>query len=29
MENKEELEQKLQKRYISQGIDSFAALCRA
>lgn len=29
MENKEELEQKLQQRYISQGMDSFAALCKA
>ena len=29
MENKEELEQKLQQRYISHGMDSFAALCKA
>lgn len=27
MENKEELEQKLQQRYMCQGMDSFTALC--
>ena len=29
MENKEELEQKLQQRYMCQGMDSFTALCKA
>lgn len=29
MQNKEDLEQKLQQRYISQGMEPFAALCKA
>lgn len=29
MQNKEDLEKKLQQRYISQGMEPFAALCKA